>query len=121
MPGSPTDPFDKVRAAAPGLPDVTEGTAWRVPALKVRGRMFACMASHRSAEPGTLVVRLDYVDRDWLIASDPRVYYLQPHYLNHPCALVRLRHITRAKLRELLRISRDYAAPRRATHARGRR
>jgi hypothetical protein len=29
------------------------------PSLKVRGRMFACMASHKSAEPDTLVVMTD--------------------------------------------------------------
>jgi hypothetical protein len=43
---------------------------------KVRGKMFVCIASHRSAEPNTLVVMMDFADRDALIEDDPGTYYL---------------------------------------------
>ena len=50
------------------LPDVEVTTAWGQPALKVRGKMFVCIASHRSAEPNTLAVMMDFSDRDALLA-----------------------------------------------------
>ena len=113
MPGKSPDPFDKVRKAAAKLPDVTEGTSWGARALKVRGKMFACVPTHRSAEPGSLVARLQFVDRDFLIQSRPDVYYIKPHYLDYPCVLVRLEKITQKDLRELLEISREFVAGKR--------
>jgi len=101
-------PFDKVRKAASALADVTEGISWGVPALKVRGTMFACIATNKQAEPNSLVARLSYMDRDWLIANDPDVFYLKPHYLNYPCVLARLSRIKAKDLRELLVNSREF-------------
>ena len=43
------------------------------PALKVRGKMFACIANHKSAEPGTLVIRMDFAQRAELIATIHRL------------------------------------------------
>jgi len=97
------DDFDLVRKLGLELPDVEEGTMYGAPALKVRGRLLACMASHKSAEPGSVVVRQDSDDRDGLIADDPRVYYVKPHYLEYPSVLVRLALIERDALRDLLR------------------
>ena len=98
----PASTFATVRKLAAALPDVEEGTAWGVPALKLRGTLLACMASHKSAEPNTLVVRLDFDQRDAMIADDPATYYLKPHYVNYPCVLVRLPAIDRAALADLL-------------------
>jgi len=70
--------------------------------LKVSGKMFACIAVHRSAEPDSLVVRLDFRDRDELIAADPATYYLTPHYVDYPSVLVRLNRVDRDTLRGLL-------------------
>lgn len=110
------DRFAKVRDAARGLTDVTEGTSWGVPALKVRGKMFACVPTHRSAEPDSLVVRVQFLDRDFLLRSKPDVYYVKPHYMDYACVLVRLPKIRNKDLRELLAISREFVArrPRRA-------
>ena len=52
--------------------------------------MFVCIASNKSAEPNSLVVMMDFADRDALVEDDPVTYYLKRHYLNHPCVLVRL-------------------------------
>jgi hypothetical protein len=81
---------------------VEEGTAYGSPALKVRGKMFACIPSHRSAEPDSLVIRIDFDRREELIAADPKTYYLKDHYLGYPCVLVRLTRIRRDELRDLL-------------------
>jgi hypothetical protein len=94
--------FDDVRRIAAELPGVEEGTAWGVPALKLRGRFLACMASHKSAEPGTLVVRLAFDQRDAIITDAPETYYLKPHYAGYESVLVRLSRIDREALRDLL-------------------
>jgi hypothetical protein len=101
MPRRP-DAFHIVRTIGLELPEVEESTMYGVPALKVRGKMFACMASHKSAEPGSLVVRIGFDARDALIADEPRVYYVKPHYQDYPAVLVRLALIERDALRDLL-------------------
>ena len=94
--------FKAVEAIGRTLPDVEVTTTWGCPALKVHGRMFVCIASHKSAEPNTLVVMMDFPDRDALIEDDPDVYYLKDHYLGYPCVLVRLSRIRKDALRDLV-------------------
>jgi len=94
--------FDDVRKIGLTLPDVVDATMFGKPALKVRGQMIACMASHKSAEPGSLVVRIGFDDRAALLADDPRTYYVKPHYENYSAVLVRLALIDREALRDLL-------------------
>jgi hypothetical protein len=94
--------FEDVKKIGLTLPDVVEGTTYGTPALKVRGKMMVCMASHKSAEPGSLVVRIGFDDRDALIADDPRTYYVKPHYEHFAAVLVRLALIDREALRDLL-------------------
>ena len=94
--------FKTVEAIGIALPDVEVTTTWGQPALKVRGKMFVCIASHKSAEPNTLVVMMDFADRDTLVADDPDTYYLKEHYLNYPCVLVRLSRVGLDALRDLV-------------------
>ena len=94
--------FDAVRRLGLALPDVEEDTYYGEPALMVRGQMFACLASHRSAEPDTLVVRLEFAQRDELLDAKPETYYLTDHYVGYPCVLVRLGRIPKDELRDLL-------------------
>ena len=93
--------FKLVESIGRTLPDVEVTTTWGQPTLKVRGKMFACIASHKSAEPDTLVVRMEIADRDALIADDPHTYYLKEHYVGYPCVLVRLSRVHRDALRDL--------------------
>ena len=94
--------FKRVEAVGRTLPDVEVTTTFGKPALKVRGRMFVCIASNKSAEPDTLVVMMDFADRDALLEDDPETYYLKEHYVNYPCVLVRLSHIPGDALRDLV-------------------
>ena len=94
--------FAAVEAIGRALPDVEVTTAWGQPALKVRGKMIACIASHKSAEPDSLVVMMPFADRDALLEDDPGTYYLKEHYLNYPCVLVRLSRIRPDALRDLV-------------------
>ncbi len=86
------------------LPEVMAETSWGAPALKVRGRMFACQAINKSAEPNSLCVRIDFDQRDELIAAEPEVYYLTDHYVDYRCVLVRLPRVHPDALRDLLRM-----------------
>ena len=94
--------FATVRKLGLALPDVEPSTMYGAPALRVRGHMFACMASHKSAEPNTLVLLVGFDQRNALIAADPETYYLKDHYVDHPSVLVRLSRIQTDALRDLL-------------------
>jgi hypothetical protein len=108
--------FAAVRAVGSTLPDVEAATSWGAPALKVRGRMFVCMATNKAAEPNTLVVRMDFAQRDALVEEDPGTYYLKEHYVGYPCVLVRLARVNREALRDLVQTAHRFvsaATPRR--------
>lgn len=107
-----TTGFARIRALGRSLTDVEEGTSWGAPALKTSGQMFACLPTHKSAEPDSLVVRIDFDQRDDLVAADPKTYYLKPHYVDYPCVLVRLGRIQDDALRDLLRMAHDYVRAR---------
>ncbi len=94
--------FDTVRRIALGLSDVEESTIYGSPALKVRGKLLTCIPVHKSAEPGSLAVRIDFDRRNELLAVAPNVYYLTDHYVNYPVVLVRLSRIQIGALRDLL-------------------
>jgi hypothetical protein len=95
-------PFKRVEAIGRTLPDVELTTTWGQPTLKVRGKMFACIASHKSAEPNSLVVMMDVPERDVLVEEEPDIYYLKEHYVGYPCVVVRLDRIGSDALRDLI-------------------
>lgn len=94
--------FDQVREIGLALPGVQESTAYGQPALKIHGKLLACLPSHRSAEPASLAVRVDFDDRAELLAADPGVYYLTDHYVGYSAVLVRLSRVNPDVLRDLL-------------------
>jgi hypothetical protein len=94
--------FDTVRSIGLALPGVEESTAYRNPALKVHGKLLACVPAHRSAEPDSLVVLVDFDDRTELLAANPDVYYVTGHYVGYTSVLVRLSRVNPDVLRDLL-------------------
>jgi hypothetical protein len=104
----PETAFEDVRAAASDLADVEETIYYGTPALKVRGRMFVCIASHRSAEPGTLVAVVGADTRDALIGESSDVYYVTDHYIGHPSVLVRLSRIGANALKDVVEAAYRY-------------
>jgi len=101
MPGSKIT-FDTVREIGLSLPGVEKGVAYGAPALKVHGQLLACVPTNPSAEPDSLLVRVDFDDRAELLAGDPAAYYLTDHYVNYSGVLVRLSRVNRDMLRDLL-------------------
>jgi hypothetical protein len=104
--------FDNVWKIGLALPGVEESTAYGSPALKVRGKLLACVPTHRSAEPDSLVVRVDFDDRAELLAANPDVYYVTNHYLNYTAVLVRLPRVTPNDLRDLLGMAHKFVTVR---------
>jgi len=107
--------FDTVRKIGLALPGVEESTAYGAPALKVRGKLLACVPAHRSAEPGSLMVRVSFDDRAELLAAAPDVYYVTDHYLGYSAVLVRLSRVTPPDvLRDLLGMAHKFVTAREA-------
>ena len=94
--------FDTVREIGLALGDVEDATSYGGFALKVRGSILTCQAVHKSAEPGSLVVRIDFDQRSALLAEAPQTYYVTDHYVNYPAVLVRLSQVRKDELRDLL-------------------
>jgi hypothetical protein len=100
------DSFAPVRTVGLTFPDVETATRWDgSPVLKARGCFMAGLATHESAEPGTLVVRCGIEDRGYLLEDAPDTYYLTDYYRSYPLILVRLAKVDRDALRDLLSVS----------------
>ena len=95
--------FDSVREIGRELPEVEESTMYGAPALKVRGDLLACVPRHKSAEPGSLAVRIDFEQRAGLLEEAPQTYYLTDHYTKYPIILLRMSRIRVDELRDLLK------------------
>ena len=104
--------FARVRNLGRSLPGSEEGTAHGAPALKIGGKMYVCIPTHKSAEPNSLALRVSFVQRDELLAADPDIYYLKDHYVNYPCVLVRLARIHDDALQDLVRMAYEFARAR---------
>jgi hypothetical protein len=103
---APARAFDVVKSIGLALPEVEADTNWAGrPVLKARGCFMAGLASHRSAEPGTLVVRCALEDRERFLEDAPDTYYVTDYYRPYPVVLVRLSHLDRDALRDLLTVS----------------
>jgi len=80
------------------------------PALKFRGKMFVCMASHKSAEPDSLVARTDFGQRAELLVEDPDTYYITDHYQGYTAVLVRLTRVKPMVLNEIVSMAYRFVA-----------
>ncbi len=103
--------FDAVVKLGLALPDVIEGTAYGARALRLKGKVLACVPTNKSAEPDSIVVHIDLERRDELLRQQPTIYYLTNHYAPYPAVLVRLATITRAELADLLRAACRFVKP----------
>ncbi len=72
--------WDDVVALALELPEVSVGTAFGTPALRVREAFMG-----RLREDGeTLAIRCDAEERPFLIEANPGVLHVTPHYRERP-------------------------------------
>ena len=98
--------YDTVRQIALALPGVEEGSSYRTPALKVRGKLLV-----RLKEDGETIVLMAKFDvRDILMQADPETFYITDHYRGYPAVLVRLSSVDADELPGLLEQAwRDHA------------
>jgi hypothetical protein len=100
------DPFAVVRSVGLRLPGVVAATRYDgSPVLKARGCFMAGLATHESAEPDTLVVRVNVDERAYLLEDAPDTYYVTESYRRYPVVLVRLARVDQDALRDLLSVS----------------
>jgi hypothetical protein len=83
------------------------------PALKVKGRggrllIMVAVPVHKSAEPDSLMVRVDRKRRAVLLKEAPELYYVTDHYLDYDAVLVRLRELSPDSIRPLLLEAYDF-------------
>ena|SRR5205807_6694486 len=99
--------FDTVREIAQTLPGAEESTSYGTPAFKVKGKLFA--RQHQDGE--SLVVGVDFEEREEMMSAAPEKFYITDHYLNYPWMLVRMSKVRPDELRDLLIGSWRRAAP----------
>ena len=98
--------FEQVRRIGLSMPDVEATLKYDgSPILKMGGCFMAGLATNRSAEPDTLVVRCEFEERALLLEDSPETYYVTDHYRSHPVVLVRLSGLTQEVLHDLLLVS----------------
>lgn len=105
-PGKPAA-FETVCEIARELPGAEESTSYGTPAFKVKGKLFARF--HQDGE--SLVVGVDFDEREEMMNADPEKFYITDHYRNYPWILVRLSKVRPEELRDLLLGSWRRAAP----------
>ena len=101
--------YETVRQLALTLPGAEEGTSYGTLACKVAGKLFA--RQHQDGE--SVVIRVDFEEREEIMSADPEKFYITDHYLNYPWMLVRLSKVGRDELSDLLLQSWRRAAPKR--------
>lgn len=105
--------FTDVSRLGKALPGVVESTSYGTPALKVDGKLLV-----RLQQDGeTLVLKMDFVNRDLLLRAEPDLFFLTDHYLNYPWILLRLTRVTKERLTGLLEDAWRLVAPRRISEA----
>ena len=95
--------FETVCELARELPGAEESTSYGTPAFKVKGKLFARF--HQDGE--SLVVSVDFDEREEMMKADPEKFYITDHYRNYPWILVRL---SKARPDELARFVAGFVA-----------
>lgn len=90
--------FETVCEIARELPGAEESTSYGTPAFKVKGKLFARF--HQDGE--SLVVGVDFDEREEMMNADPEKFYITEHYRNYPWILVRLSRVRPDELRDML-------------------
>ena len=97
---------ETVRQLALSLPDAVERTSYGTPAFFVKKKLFARLLE----DADTVVIKIDFAQRQILMQAKPQTYFITDHYLNYPMMIVRLSKVTRTALRDLLKDAWEYAS-----------
>ncbi len=92
--------FDDIRKFALLWDEVEDGTSYGTPALKVRKQLLARL---REDDDSLVLFGIPQDEREMLIESQPKIFYLTDHYRDYPMVLVRLSKARRTIIGPLLR------------------
>jgi hypothetical protein len=107
--------FDDIRQIALSFPGVEEHQVFNSPTFKVGKRFLASIAK---IDPNTLCLKVpSQLEREYLLNTKPDVYYMQEHYANFQCVLVRIPVADPAELRNLFEDAWRAYAPKRIVAA----
>jgi hypothetical protein len=81
--------FDCFRQMALSLPGMIESTSYGTPSFKIRNKLIARL--HEDGD--TLVLKMDFETRDFLLQVNPNHYYITDHYNKYPFVLVNLDNV----------------------------
>lgn len=103
--------FDDVRQIASAFPGVEEHLIFNTPTLKVGKRYLAGIPK---IDANSLCIKVpDQREREYLLTTQPEIYYLTDHYANFECLLVRLPLADPAEVRDLFEQAWRAYAPKR--------
>ena len=90
-----------------GLPNVSEGRSYGLPAFLLNGRFLARFRD----DDTVLVLQLATIsDRDVLMQLDPKAFFFTEHYRDYPAVLIRLAEVQRPLLTDVVTESWRYVA-----------
>ena len=88
----------RLKQIAATIPELDASTSYGTLAFKTKKKLVA-----RVREDGdTLVIAMDFVNRDLLMKAQPRIFHLKEHYLDYSYVLVHLDQITPKAMKEHL-------------------
>ncbi len=103
--------FDDVRQIALSFPGVEEHLVFGGPTFRV-GKRF--LASSAKIDADALVLKLpDQLQREFLVSSQPEIFYAPEHYASFGSVLIRLSQVDRDELRDLFEQAWRAYAPKR--------
>lgn len=92
--------FDDVRKIALAWPEVEDGKSYGTPALKVRKKLLARL---REDDETLVMLGVPLDEREMLIESQPKIFYVTDHYRDYPTVLIHLSKAKRGNIEPLLR------------------
>ena len=88
----------KVQKIVREFPGVVEASAHGRSGFKV-GKKFLCAFNE---EENAIGIRISFDERDLLMSTAPKIYYVTDHYRPYPSVLVSLDHVSERELRQLI-------------------
>jgi len=93
--------YDIVRRVALTFPDVRESTSYGTLALKAKGKLFVRLKEDNE----TIVLRMEFDQREAMMAEDPETYFITDHYREYPWVPARMDRLKSEALRDLLQVA----------------
>lgn len=103
---------DDVRRIALALPETSEELGWFKFFVLQKNKLKAfawvwLKRTHpkkaRTPNPEVIAVRVEgLMHKEALLATNPQIYFTEPHYNNYPAVLVRLNQVSIEQLQEIL-------------------